>query len=739
MKTTLSQVLFTGTLLFFSGIVVGQNTKKINFDVHEVNADELIGLGEYQIKTTESKIYKIDIQALFDQTEGIAHREIADHGYTAELSFPHPDGTMNSYRAKANNTMHPDLAVAYPLIKSFDAHGEGGAFVKWDVTQHGFHAMIMRPGQGTIFIDPIIKGNTDYYVVYLKENFVTEKQKNCEFNSETEALLTEKEPISGNKMMFGTCELRSYRLALAATGEYTIFQGGTVVAALAAQVTTMNRVNGVYERDMAITMNIIANNNLLIYTTTNGDPYTNGNAGAMIGENQSNVTAIIGSNNFDIGHVFGTNSGGLAGLGVVCSNGNKASGVTGSSSPNGDSFDIDYVAHEMGHQFGADHTFNNSCSGNRNNSTAMEPGSGSTIMGYAGICTPDVQNNSDDHFHGISLQQIGTEILSAGHTCEQITPLANIAPVINSTNGGAIVPSGTPFALTAIVTDPDGDPITYNWEQMDNGISTQPPVATSTIGPNFRSVSSSSSPTRYFPRLQYLYNNGPFTWEKLSNVSRTMNFRVVVRDNSSGAGGCNDHQDVTVTIDGNSGPFVVTYPSDLGIVWPGGFTRTVTWDVANTDGSPVNCSNVDIFLSIDNGLTYPTILASGVPNDGSQDIVVPNINAIPCRVMVMSQNGSFFDVSDKRFEIQMSGVGLEETINGSVSIYPNPTTNNITVMWNENVHFIEITDASGKLLNQINVEEANEKNIDLSAYSNGVYFIHVNSTEGRTVYNVVKN
>jgi hypothetical protein len=428
----------------------------------------------------------------------------------------------------------------------------------------------------------------------------------------------------------------------------------------------------------------------------------------------------------------------LAGLGVVCTNSQKARGVTGSSAPINDPFDIDYVAHEVGHQFGANHTFNNSCNFNRNDATAMEPGSGSTIMAYAGICTPNVQGNSDDHFHGISLEEISFEILSAGHQCEQITQLGNTAPTIVATNGGSVVPASTPFALTATVTDPDGDPITYNWEQMDNDISTQPPSASSTTGPNFRSWSSSSDSTRFFPRLPAVANNGPFTWERLSSVNRTMNFRVTVRDNAPGPGGCNDHEDVTVTVDGNSGPFEITYPSALGIVWIGTGNQTVTWDVANTDGAPVNCSTVDIYMSDDSGQTYPYVLATDVPNDGSQQVVVPNISTLTARVMVMSDAGTFFDVSNYNFRIQASGASVEELINETVFMFPNPAMDEVHIGWQEQVNTIEITDANGKVFKQLNVDHLNESVVDISNMSAGVYFVHVTSNEGRSVYQLIK-
>jgi hypothetical protein len=566
------------------------------------------------------------------------------------IALPHPDGQFYEYQVFLNTTMHPGLQANFPEIRSYDAiaTNQSGNTVKLDITPQGFHAMIMSPTESTIFIDPYSFGGGDVsnYIVYHKKDFKTDKIFNCSFISEENAVDVGQEELTPKA--FGTCELRTYRLALSATGEYTTFQGGTVALAQAAQVTTMNRVNGVYERDMAITMVIIPNNDLLIYTNSATDPFTNGTPGSMITQNQTAVNAAIGSSNYDIGHVFGTNSGGLAGLGVVCGT-QKARGVTGSGAPVGDPFDIDYVAHEVGHQFSGNHSFNNSCNGNRNNNTAVEPGSGTTIMGYAGICAPDIQSNSDDHFHGRNLQEIGAFITGASHTCPVKTPLNNTAPTISSTVGTVTIPANTPFALTAIATDDDGNTLTYCWEQINNQISTQAPVASSTGGPNFRSISPSSSPTRYFPTIASQMSNGPFTWEVIPSVSRTMNFRVTVRDNAVG-GGCNDHEDVTVTTTSTAGPFIVDYPSLTGISWAVGDTRTVTWTVANTDVAPVACANVNIMLSIDGGETFTTIL-SNTPNDGSQDILVPNSVTTTAIIMVICENGTFFDISNNLFEI----------------------------------------------------------------------------------------
>jgi len=620
-------------------------------------------LGVRYIQPQAAAYYQLDLdqlQQLLDAAP-MEFRPIAQMSQTL-ISLPMPDGSMQRFDIQESPIMEAALSERFPDIQTFNGRGvtDPSKSLRFDLTPAGFHAMILQADGPTIFIDPVyFKGDKRYYQVYYRSDFRSTVAKN--FSCQTETPMskgqTNKRPLLPKS--FGSCELRTYRLALAATGEYTQFHGGTVADALAAQVVSMNRVNAVYERDLAVRMVIVADNYKIIYTNGSTDPYSNASGGAMLGENQTICDDSIGTANYDIGHVFSTGGGGVAYLQSVCNN-NKAGGVTGSANPIGDPFDIDYVAHEMGHQFGANHTQNNAC--NRNGATAMEPGSASTIMGYAGICAPNVQNNSDDHFHGVSLEEMGAFITSSGHSCPTTTPLANNSPVVNNSTNTLVIPANTPFFLTGDAQDQDtADVLTYCWEQMDNQTATMPPLPTSTVGPSFRSISPSSNPTRYFPNLADLSAGISPTWEVLSSVSRSYNFRLTVRDNASG-GGCTDHVDLSVNVDANSGPFIINYPSATGISWIGTTQETVQWDVANTNNAPLNCTLVDILLSTDGGLTYPTVLATATPNDGSEVITVPNTPSSTCRIMVRASGGNFFDISDNDFEITGASFGYNLSV-----------------------------------------------------------------------------
>lgn len=592
---------------------------------------------------------------------------------TPVITIPLPDGTSARFHIWESAVMEPALAAKYPGIKTFTGQGidDPTANIKLDITPMGFHAMIVSPATGVVFIDPFAQGNSLHYISYNKKDF------------KKTGVFAELPPIKNNRLanrvagtdneLAGTCvgtQLRTYRLALAATGEYTVKQGGTVAAAHAAMVTSINRVNGVYERELSIRMVLVANNDLLIYTNGTTDPYTNTDGEEMLDENQANVTTVIGNANYDIGHVFSTGGGGVAVLGCVCSSTDKAKGVTGSSNPVGDPFDIDYVAHEMGHQFNANHTFNSvlgSCNGNGESITNAEPGSGSTIMAYAGICLGDnLQANSDPFFHAVSFSEIANfSVNGAGNGCAAKTNTGNIPPVVNA-GTDYIIPRSTPFSLVGSATDANGDVLTYSWEQVNVG--GPPGTYNNPVGdaPLFRSFIPQSVPTRFFPALTDVINNTTTKGELLPAYGRTLNFRLTARDNRAGGGGvCNDEN--MVTVNNTAGPFLVTYPNTTGISLQVNDFAVITWDPSGTSFAPINCTNVKIELSTNGGLTFPITLSASTANDGVEEIIVPNNITTQARIRISAIGNIFYDMSNANFSIQNSGT-IEFVLNNPLPV-----------------------------------------------------------------------
>jgi subtilisin-like proprotein convertase family protein len=640
--------------------VSASNAQSVWTDVPESG---IPAAGERRIQPSKYRAIRMDVSALKSVLSAAPERfsPSAESGSLPVLSLPLPGGGIGRFQLEETPVFHPDLQAKYPQIRSYTGRGldDRTAVLKCDLTPLGFHGMIRSGTANTVFIDPAVHGNTEYYVVYNKKDYLRSKEDalwTCGTPDPDGAQELEKvKPLTPAQLaeFQGDTKLRRYRLALACTGEYAAFHGGTKPLVLAAMNTSMNRVNGVYETDFAVTMQIIPNNDLIIYLNAATDPYTNNDGGTMLGQNQTTCNNVIGVANYDIGHVFSTGGGGIAGLGVVCGT-SKANGVTGGGSPVGDPFDIDYVAHEMGHQFAGNHTFNH-CGSFNNSPAGVEPGSGTTIMAYAGICgADDVAPNSQDIFHGYNIKEMGAFIYSGGgNTCPVKITTSNNNPDVNA-GINRIIPKSTPFELTAVGTDINGDTLTYTWEQIDPGNAVSPPTPTSAAGPLFRSYKGGASPTRVFPRLQDLVSNINPMWEELPGVARTMNFRVVARDHDWQAG-CTDEDDVQITVSAASGPFLVTVPN-TNIIWQVGSPQTVTWDVANTTAAPVSCANVRITLSTDGGFTYPVVLAASVPNNGSASITVPNNVSNTCRVRVESVGNIFFDISNVNFRIQLPTV-----------------------------------------------------------------------------------
>jgi len=574
---------------------------------------------------------------------------------TVTLAIPDDKGQLEHYAVSEASVMDPTLQAQFPDIRSYAGVGITNPkhTIRFSVSDaKGFSALIRKADEGTVVIDPLTADNR-HYIVFNRRHNATGLPFQC---STAEAEILQDAAARGILNNADDSQQRRFRLAMSCTGEYTAFHGGTVAGAMAAINATVTRVNGVFENDFNVRLILIANNANVVYTNAATDPYSDAaNMANWNAELQSTLTSVIGEANYDVGHLFGaTGGGGNAGcIGCVCINGQKGSGYTSPADgiPQGDFFDIDYVAHELGHQFGANHTFTHST---QVAVAQLEPGSGSTIMGYAGITgATDVQPHSDAYFHAISIQQVTNNI--KGKACPSVVATGNAVPTANA-GADKILPIGTAFKLTGTGTDADGlASLTYCWEQMDIGTAaTTYPNATKTSGPNFRSFSPSASPVRRFPNLADHVANGVGgnMWEIVPGVDRTLNFRFTVRDNRTG-GACNESDNMTVFFDDAYGPFAVTSQAVSGISWAIGSTQTITWLVNNTTAL-AGSANVNILLSVDGGVTFPITLLANTPNDGTQNITVPDVLSANCRLLIEPTGNDYYAINTKPFAIGYS-------------------------------------------------------------------------------------
>ncbi len=596
-------------------------------------------------------------------------QEAHARGIAAAIELPQPDGGFAQFIVVDSGTMPAELQARYPSILSLKGSDAQGRALRLDVSVLGLQAMVFSP-DGSWVVRPETLGNTSRYLSFRRADLaLPDDAGRCEVkrdSADDHALDLAAQPMTQTGVV-----RRVYRAAVAANHQYiAAVGGGTVEGGLAATIVAINRVTQIYEYEMSIQLVLVPNNDRLMYANAANDPFA-GNDGNVINNSTSIISVAIGASNYDIGHVFTTGSGGLAGLGVVCRPTMKGEGTTGLSNPIGDTFYVDYVAHEMGHQFGGDHPFNgtiSNCSGgNRNGSTAYEPGSGSTIMGYAGICgADDLQSHSDPYFHAISLQQITNYTNSASGNCSVNASNDNLPPVIDTANlpNGYTIPARTPFMLAATASDPDaGDAVRYAWEEWDRGAAAPLSAGDNGSSPIFRAFPPSYSGTRVFPSLSTILTGVAVKGETLPTTTRTLKFRLTARDLHQ-AHGSSSSADISLNVTNGAGPFRVSAPN-TAVSWPQNSAQTVNWDVANTQAAPINCSQVDIALSADGGYTFPYSLAAGVANSGTANISVPAITTSRARIAVSCANNIFFDISDADFTIPAASGSY--TIGGSVS------------------------------------------------------------------------
>lgn len=638
----------------------------------------------------EFKVFGLNLAPLKQELFAITGDNAAKR--STVISLPNADGNLEQFEVFEASNFEPALQARFPEIRAFSGRGltDKSATLKLSISPQGIQTMVFRTDKENEFIEPYSQDHA-VYAVFKSRRDKGSLPWTCSTPEQDLVSDIGVQLPSTGRPNSSTGELKVLRLAQSCNGEYANWFGATnatqVALVLAAFNATLTRCNGVYEKDLAIHLNLIARTTEVIYYTPSTDPYST-NLNSWNNQLMNTLHNVLGDDEFDIGHMFGASGGGgNAGcIGCVCSN-TLATGVSANSAeanykgggitspadniPQGDNFDIDYVVHEVGHQLGANHTFSFGLEGSGVN---KEVGSGITIMGYAGITDQDVAPHSIDIYHQASIQQIQTNLAKPTKTCPVTTNISavNATPVVAAVPNYTI-PISTPFALTGSATDANPlDVLTYCWEQNDNSTTSgNNSVASQTkaTGPNFLSFSPTTSPTRVFPRLTTILNGGLTTGplpggdaiatiEALSSVSRTLNFRLTVRDNSLYSSvvpvkvGQTAFTDMVVTVTNSSGPFAVTAPN-TAVTWNGGSTQTVTWSVANTTAAPVSCANVNILLSTDGGLTFPTTLVANTPNDGTENVTVPNINSTTCRIKVESVGNIFFDIDNANFTINI--------------------------------------------------------------------------------------
>ena len=634
---------------------------------------------------TNFNLMKMDVELLRAELASAPHEDqLSARNSFASFQFPMPDGSFRTFQVVQYDLMEPKLARRFAHSKAFTGiDAEHGSKIHFNLSKNQFFAVIREKGQ-TIYIDPYFKHDPTYYMSY---NIKNQKDQAYEFSCGTHGLengevieeeIENLDQVQVTDEVFrgkrgGPINLRTYRLAVSGTFRFTTYYGGTVQGAIDGMATIVNRINSVLERDAAIRLVLVNDNDKIIFLTQADCPFyddeQNGELGPIIGQNQITIDQRVGSTNYDIGHVFGNAFyQGLAQLGAVCG-GSKARGASVSSPPFGDGFTVSIICHEMGHQFSANHTMYH-CH-NVNTSTAYEIGSGSTIMSYAGICSgTNVIGGADDYYHANSLEAIiGFSRNGGGAGCGVETDFGNTDPDITlGYPNKSYIPVNTAFRLTGQATDAENsNSLTYIWEQYQAGSrdwSASTWDLTQPIGnePLFRSIPPSPDPTRYFPSLPRILSGTNYRFEQLPTYARDLRFRFIVRDNAA-ENGATVWSSMNIEVIDNSaaGQFELTNWNTKDTAETGSAVE-LTWNVAETDLAPINTQFVDIYMSVDSGQSFPMLIKEHTPNDGATVVNIPNTPTARFLFMIKANNSVYLDVSNRSSvikEVSKPTLGLD--------------------------------------------------------------------------------
>jgi hypothetical protein len=752
MNTKITQLLKLIIILIGSISVSAQNQNL--WKVIDVNSINTSFLENRVDKPKDEVFYRLDFQKLQELLENAPSRSQMNQISGIDIPFPSADGKIEIYKIFSAPVLSPELQENYPYLKAFIGKNVENPrkIIRFSLSDKGIKVIKLNGLDGTEYID-FVGNEGQIYSSYYRKDLTNLEGFICDFvddvNETDRNYNIEKSSRNANDGV-----LRTYRLAVATTlpfSSYHINQAGLSqgtnaqkrAAVLAVINDIMTRVNAVFENELSITMEIVAGNENIISVTQNS--LTSNNNGALLDESTPFINSGLGgASNYDIGHMLTTNGGGVAYVSQACQS-LKGGGISGSPVPEGANFEA-VIMHEMGHQYGSRHTFNGnagSCLSNISPSSAYEPGSGSTIMAYPGLCgTQNVQNTTDLYFHQKSLDAIWLNVSQGNSQCAQQESTGNIAPVIQLPSSNYVIPVGTPYKLDVEATDADGnETLSYCWEQYDLGPSGVPSLTT-LQGPLVRSRPPSTNTFRYIPVISEVLANGGLTstWEVLVLVPRPINYKITVRDNDI-RGSQLAVADLTLQTVNAGGIFRVTSQNTAGLIFDGDTSQTVTWDVAGTTGSGINVSNVNILLSVNGGESFDIVLVSNTPNDGSQSVTLPPIDATNCRIMVEAVGNIFYNVNTRDFEIQ-APLSVTENQFSNLKIYPNPTTGKVNISFqpksNENI-ILEVYDIRGRaILNQTYQSTGRfEETLTLDNAQSGMYLLSITNGNQKVTKKII--
>lgn len=665
----LQSILFCAVLVIISSLY----TNYLYAQIYEAIPSSSSPI-EASIEDINYHRYQVNLSQLRTAVKDAPQRGKTTAENATKIDLMLPNGLAKSVQVEAAPIASDKWMQRYPDIKTYDVRSWEGENVsgKICVTQRGLSGMIFTDNE-TFFIENLADGTHASYT--MNAGFL--ENMSCEMSEVAEQVAADV-PVSTAKRSSGS-RIRVYATAIATTDQFNAKYGPGTAGINAKIAEHLTNLNTLYEREFSITFSLVAGNDVNI-TNNNGLSESN-----RTGSAHSVISANMTSNSidYDIGHVFhwitgvtvGARTSGLAGLGVVCNDNRKAEGWSGGGAVSGqdallDGFNglfLGTLAHEIGHQFNAPHSYYGTARScvERSIGNGYEPGSGNTVMSYEGTCNGifngsscSVDHNiapkvSKVYFHTASNQRILD--YADNFTCEASnTATSNNLPNITSTTTtGQVIPRGTPFTLTGNASDGDGgDQLTYTWEEYDNDLlalscpdGAPNDAAQSTTAPLFRSFDPvADGNTRHFPQLSDILGNTQTIGEILPEVSRSMNFRLTVRDTHAGGGGM-DCEQITVAVDATKGPFkVLTGERPIG--WTPGSTQTITWDVAGTNQTPINCSTVKISFSFDNGAdNFSTVLVASTANDGSETITVPSTLTDFGKIKIECNENIFFNIN----------------------------------------------------------------------------------------------